>query len=279
MADQDGKGSVSAFKGISWRADRNLWRARIKIGTKDVILGCFETESEAVEAYDFAAQSLGRKMNVPDRKPSDAIVRKVRPKLVELRIQAKLDAELQEVDPQIWGHGATEGIYWAQTLQKDPVDVNGVNQNDPFALAEALGQDALLTYDEHIQKYRTRAKRLIWIRAFIAAAKGVWNAPKQPKEPGRKSEPEHLSELLVRLQAKKAAQMAKIDDGGLVEGTTIGPNGEVWSADCNPETLARDNAKIAECQENRTGIFAMMDAIDRENAKKREVDAMLAEIL
>jgi hypothetical protein len=267
MADQDGKGSVSAFKGISWRADRNLWRARIKIGTKDVILGCFETEDEAVEAYDFAAQSLGRKMNVPDRKPSDAIVRKVRPKLVELRIQAKLDAELQEVDPQIWGHGATEGIYWAQTLQKDPVDVNA-NQNDPFALAESLGPDALLTYDEHVQKYRTRAKRLIWIRAFISAAKGVWNAPKQP---GRKSEPEHLSDLLKRLQAEKASKMAKIADCGLVPGTTIGPNGEVWSADCNPETLARDNAKIAECQENRTGIFAMMDAIDRENAKNAKL--------
>lgn len=276
MADENTKPNTSNFKGVSWTAARDLWRARIKIGTKDLVLGYFKTESEAVEAYDFAAQSIGRKMNLPDRKPSDAIVRKVRPKLVELRIQTKLDAELQEVDPQIWGHGATEGIYWAQTLQKEPVDINGANQNDPFSLAEALGPDALLTYDEHVQKYRTRAKRLVWIRAFISAAKGVWNAPKQPRQ---RRESEHLSDLLKRLQAKPSVQATEIDDGGLVPGTTIGPNGEVWSADCNPETLARDNAAIAEAQRNRTGIFAMMDAIDRENAKKCEIDELLAGIV
>lgn len=276
MADENAKLNVSNFKGVSWTAARNLWRARIKIGTKDLVLGYFKTEFEAVEAYDFAAQSIGRKMNLPDRKPTDAIIRKVRPKLVELRIQTKLDEELQEVDPQIWGHGATEGIFWAQTIQSEPIDVNGVNQNDPFTLAESLGGDALLTYDEHVQKYRTRAKRLIWIRAFIAAAKGVWNAPKQPAQI-RKSE--HLSELLERLQAKPSVQPKEIDHGGLVPGTTIGPNGEVWSADCNPETLARDNAAIAEAQRNRTGIFAMMDAIDRENAKKREIEELLAGIL
>lgn len=269
MADENTKPNTSNFKGVSWTAARDLWRARIKIGTKDLVLGYFKTESEAVEAYDFAAQSIGRKMNLPDRKPSDAIVRKVRPKLVELRIQTKLDAELQEVDPQIWGHGATEGIYWAQTLQKEPVDINGANQNDPFSLAEALGPDALLTYDEHVQKYRTRAKRLVWIRAFIAAAKGVWNAPKQPRQ---RRESEHLSDLLKRLQAKPSVQATEIDDGGLVPGTTIGPNGEVWSADCNPETLARDNAAIAKAQRERTGIFAMMD---RDKAKKREIDELL----
>lgn len=276
MADENTKPDTSNFKGVSWTAARDLWRARIKIGTKDLVLGYFKTELEAVEAYDFAAQSIGRKMNLPDRRPSDAIVRKVRPKLVELRIQTKLDAELQEVDPQVWGHGATEGIYWAQTLQREPVDISGANQNDPFSLAEALGPDALLTYDEHVQRYRTRAKRLVWIRAFIAAAKGVWNAPKKPAE---RREPEHLSDLLKRLQAKPSVQAKEIDHGGQVPGTTIGPSGEVWSADCNPETLARDNAAIAEAQRNRTGIFAMMDAIDAENAKKREIDELLAGIV
>ena len=271
MAEQNPTDLPAKFKGVEWHKPRDLWRARIKIGTKQVQLGYFESATEAAFAYDVAARSVGRKTNFQES-PSDAIVRKVRPKLVELRIQTKLDAELQEVDPGIWGHGATEGIFWAQTLQKEPVDINGANMNDPFSVAEALGPDALLTYDEHVQKYRTRAKRLIWIRAFLSAAKSVWNAPKQPTQP-RKSE--HLSELLERLQAKPSVQVAEIDTGGLVPGTTIGPNGEVWSADCNPETLARDNAATAEAQRNRTGIFAMMDEIDRQNAKKREIDELL----
>lgn len=95
---------------------------------------------------------------------------------------------------------------------------------------------------------------------------------------------QHLSELLAEMQAKRKKQNPDQEDtefdlGGLVPGTFPQPNGEVWSADCNPETLARDIAKTAECHKNRTGIFAMMDAIDRENAKKREIEAMLAEIL
>lgn len=100
----------------------------------------------------------------------------------------------------------------------------------------------------------------------------------------------HFSQLLAELQAKAAANKAKtqeeiddelacVDIGAQVPGTTIGPNGEVWSADCNPETLARDNAAIAEAQRNRTGIFAMMDAVDAENAKKREIDELLAGIV
>lgn len=277
MAEENPSKRVTKFKGVEWHKPRGCWRARIKIGTKQVYLGYFDSETEAAFAYDFAARSIGRKTNFQEH-PSDAIVRKVRPKLVELRIQSKLDAELQEVDPQIWGHGATEGIYWAQTLQKEPVDVSRVNQNDPFALAEALGPDALLTYDEHVQKYRTRAKRLVWIRAFLSAAKGVWESPVKP---GRQSEPEHLQDLLKRLQAKPSGQAGDVDRGDLVPGTMPQPNGEVWSADCNPVTLAEANAAIADAKKNRTGIFAMMDEIDRERAERKaaEVERLLAEIL
>jgi hypothetical protein len=93
----------------------------------------------------------------------------------------------------------------------------------------------------------------------------------------------HFSQLLAELQAKAAArkgktqeeiddELANVDIGEQVPGTVVGPNGEIWSADCNPETLARDNAAIAKAQRERTGIFAMMD---RDKARKREIDELL----
>jgi hypothetical protein len=101
-----------------------------------------------------------------------------------------------------------------------------------------------------------------------------------------KASREHLSTLLAELQAKRKEQDADaefkpVDHGDLVPGTMPQPNGEVWSADCNPVTLAEANAAIADAKKNRTGIFAMMDEIDRQRADRKaaEVERLLAEIL
>ncbi len=102
-----------------------------------------------------------------------------------------------------------------------------------------------------------------------------------------KASREHSSTLLAELQSKRKEQNADaefqpVDTGDLIPGTMPQPNGEVWSADCNPTTLAEANAAIAEAKKNRTGIFAMMDEYDREREEKRQAefnaDRLLAEI-
>ena len=53
------KGS-SRFKGVSWRASRNKWRATINIDGKSKHIGYFTTELEAAIAYNkFAIQHQG----------------------------------------------------------------------------------------------------------------------------------------------------------------------------------------------------------------------------
>lgn len=46
------KNSTSQFKGVSLHKASGLWRARVRTGGKETMLGYFNTESEAAEAYD-----------------------------------------------------------------------------------------------------------------------------------------------------------------------------------------------------------------------------------
>ncbi len=50
------KNSKSGFKGVSWRVDRNRWRANIRINGKQTHLGYFTDKIEAAKAYNEAAK-------------------------------------------------------------------------------------------------------------------------------------------------------------------------------------------------------------------------------
>lgn len=49
------RGGSSKFLGVSWDKSRGKWLAGIRIEGRRVVLGRFETEREAAEAYDVAA--------------------------------------------------------------------------------------------------------------------------------------------------------------------------------------------------------------------------------
>ena len=45
----------SAYRGVSWRSDRQKWRAYIQVRYRTIWLGYFSTEIEAAQAYNVAA--------------------------------------------------------------------------------------------------------------------------------------------------------------------------------------------------------------------------------
>jgi hypothetical protein len=47
---------TSRFKGVSWAKDRRKWRAQIMVNRKTKMLGSFNSEIEAAQAYDEAAR-------------------------------------------------------------------------------------------------------------------------------------------------------------------------------------------------------------------------------
>lgn len=49
-------GKTSKYKGVSWSRDRRKWRADIKVDGKRKNLGRFDTQEEARDAYNKAAQ-------------------------------------------------------------------------------------------------------------------------------------------------------------------------------------------------------------------------------
>ena len=50
--------SSSVYKGVSWHKPMKKWRARIVIKGKTTLLGYFDSEREAGEAYNAAAREL-----------------------------------------------------------------------------------------------------------------------------------------------------------------------------------------------------------------------------
>jgi hypothetical protein len=46
----------SQFKGVTWRRDTSVWKARIRVNRNLINLGCFTDEIEAAKAYDTAAR-------------------------------------------------------------------------------------------------------------------------------------------------------------------------------------------------------------------------------
>lgn len=49
--------SGSGMRGVSWCAETRLWRARIKVGNKQLTLGRFSSKEDAWEAYKKAAKT------------------------------------------------------------------------------------------------------------------------------------------------------------------------------------------------------------------------------
>lgn len=50
-------GSSSRYKGVSWDASHNRWRAYIRIAKRLKYIGLFEDECDAATAYNFAAEA------------------------------------------------------------------------------------------------------------------------------------------------------------------------------------------------------------------------------
>ncbi len=46
------EGSSSRFRGVHWRADRQCWRAKVRLAGKDHYLGCFQEEVDAARMVD-----------------------------------------------------------------------------------------------------------------------------------------------------------------------------------------------------------------------------------
>lgn len=55
---QSYKNSSSIYKGVSWKKDKNKWRAQITINGKQKHLGYYNSEVEAARAYDATAKNF-----------------------------------------------------------------------------------------------------------------------------------------------------------------------------------------------------------------------------
>jgi len=62
------KNLTSRYRGVSWHAQRQKWRAVIHIFGRQKSLGMFVTQKEAAQAYDLAAKRLFREFAQPNLK-------------------------------------------------------------------------------------------------------------------------------------------------------------------------------------------------------------------
>jgi hypothetical protein len=53
-----GKNNTSGYKGVVWEADRQKWKARIKVNNKYQHLGRYKKKSDAAKAYAEASERL-----------------------------------------------------------------------------------------------------------------------------------------------------------------------------------------------------------------------------
>jgi len=53
------KTNTSGYTGVSWKPDRNKWRARIRVNKKETHLGYFESKTDAKKAWDEAVKEYG----------------------------------------------------------------------------------------------------------------------------------------------------------------------------------------------------------------------------
>lgn len=51
-------GCSSQYKGVCWNRRDKKWQAQARFNRKTIALGCYDTEEEAAEAYNTAAQQL-----------------------------------------------------------------------------------------------------------------------------------------------------------------------------------------------------------------------------
>ena len=61
------KTQTSIYPGVGRHKARQKWRSQIRIGTKNVYLGLFETELAAFEAYCAALTHIGEAIYLPER--------------------------------------------------------------------------------------------------------------------------------------------------------------------------------------------------------------------
>lgn len=51
------KGGSSIFKGVSWSSRDKIWRAQIRVDSKNIYLGSFDCEKEAAKVYNAACKN------------------------------------------------------------------------------------------------------------------------------------------------------------------------------------------------------------------------------
>lgn len=240
MADQN-------LTGASFHKSSGRWLARIKL-SKSVQLGYFDSEEKAALAYDYALHYLGRqKVNFPDQSTPEAILRQVRPKLVELRKEQRLAMEVAAVSDEYWHMGYTPGVQWAQGTQRDPIDLDELrcDWSDPVSIMDALGIVELFAdYSDHFQ-FRGRtllAKKLAWLKGFIRGAKDGWATPRQNPKP--------VKELTIAdIQAAARLRNAKLAEKPVEQEK---PSVKEWET---PEYKARI-VEVAARQKERERLLA-----------------------